>query len=131
MYILRDENKRIIAYTKDQDSVSDAKILSGCKNCTVEYTKDDVVQNGSGFYLKSEFEEYKKSEDYKYDVEKAAAEDEILLLKEKLKEGDYKIIKTIEAKLLSEELPYDVETLTNERKMMRKRINELQGGFVF
>jgi len=40
--------------------------------------------------------------------------------------GDYKIIKTYEARLTGKEDPYDVEKLITERTAARARINELQ-----
>lgn len=40
--------------------------------------------------------------------------------------GDWKVIKCYEAKLLGEELPYDINELMTERQKARDEINELQ-----
>lgn len=40
--------------------------------------------------------------------------------------GDWKIVKCMEAKLLGEDLPYDLEVLNNQRQKVRDRINELE-----
>lgn len=40
--------------------------------------------------------------------------------------GDWKVVKCYEAKLLDKELPYDLETLMNERQAVRDEINRLQ-----
>lgn len=40
--------------------------------------------------------------------------------------GDWKIVKCMEAKLLGEELPYDINELNAERQKVRDRINELE-----
>lgn len=40
--------------------------------------------------------------------------------------GDWKVIKCYEAKLLGEELPYDIKALMSERQKVRDEINKLQ-----
>ncbi len=40
--------------------------------------------------------------------------------------GDWKVIKCYEAKLLGEELPYDIDELMAKRQKARDEINELQ-----
>lgn len=40
--------------------------------------------------------------------------------------GDYKIVKTYEARLKGEADPYDTDTLLNERQAIRDEINKLQ-----
>lgn len=40
--------------------------------------------------------------------------------------GDWKVVKCYEAKLLDKELPYNLETLMNERQAVRDEINRLQ-----
>lgn len=40
--------------------------------------------------------------------------------------GDWKVIKCYEAKLLGEELPYDIDDLMAKRQKARNEINELQ-----
>jgi hypothetical protein len=47
-------------------------------------------------------------------------------LKKSLSDGDYKITKCYEASLLKKELPYDLETLSEERNKMREEINRLE-----
>lgn len=131
MYILRDKENKIVAYAEEYALIQDAKLLTNCKDGISEYTDEEIIQNDGKFYLKSEFEEYKKTEEYKYNNEKALAQSEILRLKKELSDDDYKIIKTFEAKMLSEEAPYDVNALANERNAKRRRINELEHQFVF
>lgn len=40
--------------------------------------------------------------------------------------GDYKVIKCYEASILSQELPYDIETLHEQRQRVRTQINDIQ-----
>lgn len=40
--------------------------------------------------------------------------------------GDYKVVKTYEARLKGERDPYDTDALLDERQKIRDRINELQ-----
>lgn len=40
--------------------------------------------------------------------------------------GDWKIIKCYEAKLLGDDLPYDIDELMAERQKIRDEINEFQ-----
>lgn len=47
-------------------------------------------------------------------------------LKKALSDGDYKITKCYEASLLKKELPYDMETLSEERNKIREEINRLE-----
>lgn len=47
-------------------------------------------------------------------------------LKQELSDADYKIIKCSEARLIGEELPYDVYLLHTERDAVRDKINELK-----
>ena len=56
---------------------------------------------------------------------------EILALKNRLTAncsdiGDYKIIKSLEAKLKNEPAPYDTDELIAEREAARQKINDLQ-----
>ena len=60
------------------------------------------------------------------DTFKAKAQIEIL--KNRLTESDYKVIKCQECILTGKPLPYDVEELHEERQAIRDRINELQVG---
>lgn len=58
-------------------------------------------------------------------------EAELRCLKSSLQEnsseiGDWKIVKCMEANLLGEEMPYDVNELNAERQKVRDRINELE-----
>ena len=54
--------------------------------------------------------------------------EQIAKLKAQLESTDYKIIKCSEAKLVSEDLPYDISELHAERQALRDRINELESG---
>ena len=47
-------------------------------------------------------------------------------LKKDLSDGDYKIAKCYEASLLNQEMPYDIQTLYNERQAKRDEINRLE-----
>ena len=47
-------------------------------------------------------------------------------LKSELQESDYKVIKCSEALTIGAEMPYDVESLHNERQALRDKINELE-----
>jgi hypothetical protein len=47
-------------------------------------------------------------------------------LKSELQESDYKVIKCAEALTIGAEMPYDVESLHNERQALRDKINELE-----
>ena len=44
----------------------------------------------------------------------------------RLSATDYKVIKCAEAKLLGEDLPYDIKTLHAERQAVRDKINAIQ-----
>ena len=50
---------------------------------------------------------------------------EIERLKSELQESDYKVIKCAEATAVGAEMPYDVESLHNERQALRDKINKL------
>ena len=51
---------------------------------------------------------------------------EIERLKSELQESDYKVTKIAEAMAVGVEMPYDVESLHNERQALRDKINELE-----
>ena len=51
---------------------------------------------------------------------------EIERIKSELQESDYKVIKCAEALTIGAEMPYDVESLHNERQALRDKINELE-----
>ncbi len=53
---------------------------------------------------------------------------QIEVLKERLAESDYQVIKCYEFALTGKDLPYDVSALNKERQAIRDRINELQAG---
>lgn len=53
---------------------------------------------------------------------------QVEILKEKLTNTDYQIIKCYEYALAGRELPYDAEKLHKNRQTIRDKINELQGG---
>lgn len=40
--------------------------------------------------------------------------------------GDYRVIKCMEASLMGQEMPYDLETLIKERQKVRDQINQAQ-----
>ena len=70
----------------------------------------------------SDAEEYKISIDEKQEN----IHMEIEHLKSELQESDYKVIKCAEAMAVGIEMPYDVESLHNERQALRDKINELE-----
>ena len=47
-------------------------------------------------------------------------------LKSELQESDYKVIKCAEAMAVGAEMPYDVESIHNERQALRDKINKLE-----
>ena len=47
-------------------------------------------------------------------------------LKSELQSSDYKVIKCAEAMAVGVEMPYNVESLHNERQALREKINELE-----
>ena len=51
---------------------------------------------------------------------------EIERMKSELQESDYKVIKCAEELTIGAEMPYDVESLHNERQALRDKINELE-----
>ena len=53
---------------------------------------------------------------------------QIDMLKKKISDTDYKIIKCHEYALVGKDIPYDIEALHAERQALRDRINELEGG---
>lgn len=69
-------------------------------------------------------EKYQEIQNQKSAEEK---EQKIVELQSQLNETDYKIIKCNEYSLAGLELPYDIETLHNERQALRDEINKLQG----
>ena len=70
----------------------------------------------------SDSEEYKIS----IDEQQANIHMEIERLKSELQESDYKVIKCVEAMAVGVDMPYDVESLHNERQALRDKINELE-----
>lgn len=51
---------------------------------------------------------------------------EIDILKRKITETDYKVIKCHEYALVGKPLPYDIEALHTERQALRDKINKLE-----
>lgn len=65
--------------------------------------------------------------DYISDIEQCIPKSsEIERLKSELKESDYKVIKCAEAMAVGADMPYDVESLHNERQALRDKINKLE-----
>ncbi len=50
----------------------------------------------------------------------------IELLKKRLAESDYKIIKSAEYQMNNMDMPYDISSLHTERQALRDKINELE-----
>lgn len=83
-----------------------------------EYLYCYHLANGKLILDKSKVREQKQKE-----------EDDFLIAKyqKELAETDYKIIKCYEYQLSHLELPYDIETLHQQRQALRDKINELGG----
>lgn len=60
------------------------------------------------------------------DEQQANIQSEIERLKFELQESDYKVIKCAEAMTIDAEMPYNAESLHNERQALRDKINELE-----
>jgi hypothetical protein len=63
---------------------------------------------------------------YEKKLDKTKIDYKILELKQQLADSDYKIVKCYEASMLSNDLPYDIETLHTERQAIRDEINRLE-----
>ena len=130
MYILKDKDDNIISCAKELSSIEDAKTIMNLPYGVIveldEANGEGVILDEGRFYLKSQWEEIIKSDEYKYKKAKKEAFDEISVLKEELSNEDNKIIKIMEAKLKNEALPYNTDELLAERNTRRKRINELE-----
>lgn len=53
----------------------------------------------------------------------------IELLKKRLAESDYKILKCVEYQLTGKDLPYDITALHTERQKHRDKVNSLKSAF--
>ena len=84
----------------------------------------DIVWNGDAWEYKEQ-EKPKEAEPY-VPTEKEKTQQEIWLLKAKLNETDYKILKCSEASLLGQEMPYDLDAVVAERDEWRAQINALE-----
>ncbi len=74
-------------------------------------------------------EDYEDAQMYVKNKEKTP-EEKIQILKKKLSDTDYKVIKCSECQLTGEELPYDIVALRAERQGYRNQINELEQSIV-
>ncbi len=63
---------------------------------------------------------------YEKHFDKKKVQTEIATLKAELSDGDYRIIKCYEASLAQTDMPYDIDTIHEERQMIRDKINELE-----
>ena len=59
-------------------------------------------------------------------LDKTKIDYKISELKQQLADSDYKIVKCYEATIIGDELPYDIETLHEERQAIRDEINRLE-----
>lgn len=84
------------------------------------------IVDKEGVEARDAYDEYENILRYVLYTEKELAAIEIENLKNELSNGDYKIIKCIEAQLVNEELPYDITLLHENREILRARINELE-----
>lgn len=129
MYILKDNNNNILSYSKSKKVINDAKIFLSAYETFIEKTDEEIITDRGKAYLKSDWENYIETEEYKYLVEKEKAIKEIDTLKEELQSDDYKIIKAFEYTIKGENPPYNMEEILNARDYKRFRINELQTSF--
>ena len=95
--------------------IHDGVIPNNYDEDTMELKKE-IVEREDGDY------EYK----YTADVSVAKIEQSISLLKQKLADTDYKVVKNMESQMAMEELPYEPIELHNERQVLRYKINELE-----
>lgn len=98
-----------------------------------DVTTHDFYNNGgfgllniSDGYVQSFLPDSSSWENYQKDNPNKNTE-EILALKNKLVETDYKIIKSYEYFLAGEEIPYNISALHSERQSIRDKINQLEG----
>lgn len=65
---------------------------------------------------------------YRYEkhFDKRKIQREIDDLKNKLSDGDYRVIKCYEASLAKSKMPYDIDEIHQERQAIRDKINELE-----
>lgn len=63
---------------------------------------------------------------YEKKLDRTKIDCKVLELKQQLADDDYKIVKCYEATIIGNELPYDIETLHEERQSIRDEINRLQ-----
>lgn len=63
---------------------------------------------------------------YEKKLDKAKINYKISELKQQLSDSDYKITKCYEATIIGNELPYNIETLHEERQKIRDEINRLE-----
>lgn len=69
---------------------------------------------------------YDNGDRISYRYEKVFNNGKLRLLKEELKDDDYKIIKCYEASLVGDPLPYDINALHVKRQKIRDEINMLE-----
>lgn len=128
--IILDENSYIISYSIVTDSEHEKEVPGGV---IVEQIPswDSIEHMKSYKYIDGKFEldsdKYlKELNNCKCEKSKGSISDEIELLKEKLSESDYMIIKMYECSLVGKETEYDISALHDERQEIRDRINELE-----
>lgn len=129
MYILKDIDNNIISYSTDKNAIEDAKIFLNMLDATVESTDENIIKYEGKGYLQTDWDNYIKTNEYKYNEAKKEAIAEIAILKQELTENDYKIIKAMEALISKTDAPYNMEELLSSRNSKRYRINELQTSF--
>lgn len=89
-------------------------------------TRNNIVIQKNGMQYFNPTEEMLRKEGWERYMPAFAEtiSEEIEQAKSELQEGDYKIIKCIEAYLCGEELPYDIQALHSERNAYRALINQ-------
>lgn len=110
--------------------IKDGQILSA-KQIVIKADGYQIINPTEEILLENGWEEYvaPESEPTEADMAEMAArqkQDEIDRLKERLAESDYKVIKCMEASLCGDMLPYDIQSLHDERNALRRQINELE-----
>ena len=86
---------------------------------------DEVSISVHGIYDAPKFGD-KIVYNYEKRFDRKKVKSEIETLKEKLSDGDYRVIKCYEATLAKIKIPYDIEAIHKERQAIRDKINELE-----
>lgn len=93
------------------------------------YDKKQIFGASEELILAAGWTKYIETEPTQEELDKIEASRRISELKNLLREGDYQVIKCAEAKLLGEDMPYDITELFSKRNTYRDEINSLQNQY--